>query len=306
MGRIRIGVFLPAVYQTKYQVIRDRVLRLEALGVDAIFGHDHFRPPVVAGVDTNGPILAPEQPQSPNFESWTTLAAWAERTERTQIGALVSNVDYRNPDLLADMARTVDHISAGASGTGRLILGLGAGWYENDYSEYGYDFGTPGSRAEFFVESLARIKHRLANLNPEPTRKIPILIGGGGEKEMLPAAAQHADIWHWLGDLESLRQKSALLDMHATRAGRDPAEIERCAYWPGARQARLYAEAGFTFFVVNLFGVPDPCGFGLTAVRKALAWRDAQNEGGRAYAHAGREIDFAAVRRLGDPMFSSN
>jgi probable F420-dependent oxidoreductase len=251
---IRIGLQLQPQH-ADYAAIRRTVSAAEDLGVDVIFNWDHFFP-------LSGP------PDGKHFECWTMLGAWAEQTTRVEFGALVSCNSYRNPELLADMARTVDHISGG-----RLIFGIGSGWFERDYTEYGYEFGTAGGRLDVLAESLPRVESRWAKLNPPPTRKIPVLIGGGGEKKTLRMVARHADIWHSFSDLETLRRKSAVLDAHCTDLGRDPSQIERSVGAPDGdpeTSGPALLAAGATLFTVGLGG-PD---YDLTKLTKWLAWRE--------------------------------
>ncbi len=230
---LRVAVQIQPGGAPDYRTWRDAVLAADDLGVDVIFGYDHFHRPVMKDIVDGKPVMFDEQPDVANFEGWTALASWGEITSHAEIGLLVTGVGYRNADLLADMARTVDHISGG-----RLILGLGAGWYEKDYTTYGYEFGTFGSRFDLFDESLIRIENRLAALIPPPVRKLPILIGGTGPKRSLPAVARHADIWHAFTDLDAFRRSSDRVDELAATFGRDGADIERSTRVGERRQRR--------------------------------------------------------------------
>jgi probable F420-dependent oxidoreductase len=252
-----------------YSTWRDAVLRAEDMGVDAVFGYDHFHKPFVE-LTSEGPTLLPEQADVNNFEAWTALASWAEVTTRVEIGTLVTGIGYRNPDLLADMARTVDHISGG-----RLILGVGSGWYEKDYTVYGYEYGTVGSRMRLFAEGLQRIENRLEQLKPKPLRKIPILIGGSGERKTLPLVGRYADIWHSFLDIETFRRKNDLVRKHAAHAGRDETQIERSVQWPGPAAADEYTAEGVTFYTTEIHPTDD--GYDLDPLKEMLAWRDARS-----------------------------
>ena len=266
---IRIAAQIPPAGTPSYSAWRDAILRAEDIGADAIFGYDHFMVPAVTGRDENGrPVTAPNPPVRSNFESWTALASWAEITSRAELGLLVGGAGFRNPDLLADMARTVDHISGG-----RIILGLGAGWYQPDYTEYSYDFGAVSSRHALFVDALERIQDRLTKLVPPPLRKIPVLIGGGGEKKTIPAVARFADIWHSGGELEAFVRRDEVLVEQTQRIGRDDREIERAVSWIGAEAAEGFADAGATLFTVSVFAED---GYDLTELKAALAWRDSR------------------------------
>jgi probable F420-dependent oxidoreductase len=264
-NKIRIGVQLWPGGAPSYQSWRDAVLRAEDLGTDVIFGYDHFHKPFVTIVN-NAPLLDDEQPDVNNFEGWTALASWGEITTRAEIGILVSGVGFRNPDLLADMARTIDHISGG-----RLILGLGAGWYPKDYEVYGYEFGTVGSRIALFIGGVKRVKERLGQLVPAPVHNIPLLIGGAGERKILPLVGQYADIWHSFSDLETFRQKNELVNQHAQNVGRDPAAIERSIGWLPGIDGDAYAAEGATLFTTEIHPTDD--GYDFSQLKEMLAWR---------------------------------
>ena len=262
MGAVRIAVQIQPQH-ADYAAIRDAAARCEDLGVDVIYNWDHFFP-LFGG--------SPDPHAGKHFECWTMLGAWAEQTTTIKLGALVTCNSYRNPDLLADMARTVDHISGG-----RLVFGIGAGWFEKDYVEYGYEFGTAGRRLRALAEAMPRIRRRFELLDPPPLGPMPILIGGGGEKVTLRIVAEHADIWHGFGDVETIRRKTEILARHCAEVGRDPAEIERSVGFQLHRaplpDAEAYLELGVVEFTLGVSG-PD---YDLEPLEAWLAWRDRVN-----------------------------
>jgi probable F420-dependent oxidoreductase len=255
LDRVRVAVQIAPAH-ADYAQLRRAAGEADALGVDVIFNWDHFFP---LGKDRTGK----------HFECWTMLGAWAESTGRAEIGALVSCVGYRNPDLLADMARTVDHVSGG-----RLVLGLGAGFREAEAAEYGYPFGSPAQRVRDLGDALRRIERRLAELNPPPTRKVPILVAADGPNA-LRLVARHADIWHTFATADTLGDKSLRLARYCGELGRDPADIERSTFvsgdpWSVGDELRGH---GIGLFTVITQG-PD---HDLAELRRWLAWRDEQN-----------------------------
>ena len=260
MRKIRLAVHIHPQH-ADYDAIRSTAVRAEEMGFDIVYNWDHFYP-----------LYGDEEGK--HFECWTMLASFAEVTERIEIGPLVSSFSYRNPQYLADMARTVDHIS-----DGRVILGLGSGWFEKDYAEYGYEFGTAGSRLRDLDAGLPNIKDRLAKLNPPPVREIPMLIGGGGEKVTLRIVAEHADIWHGFGNPETAAHKNEVLDEWCAKVGRDPAAIER-SLGVGAEQHGdlAHGDALIAAGADQLtFGVTGP-DLAIGHLEPWIAWRDARNQ----------------------------
>ena len=200
----------------------------ESTGWDGIWYADHFMP-------------NEENVDQPIHEAWSILAAIAASVPRVRIGPLVAGNTYRNPALTAKIAATVDHISGG-----RVVLGLGAGWQENEHEKYGFEFSTVKGRLDRLDEAVEIVTSLLSNnrtdyqgnhytildapLDPKPVQtKIPLMIGGGGRKRTLRTAAIHADEWNYWGMPSDIAELCQVLDAHCDDVGRDPAEIERSA-----------------------------------------------------------------------------
>jgi alkanesulfonate monooxygenase SsuD/methylene tetrahydromethanopterin reductase-like flavin-dependent oxidoreductase (luciferase family) len=207
--------------------------RVEALGFASLFANDHLMP--ILG-DANGPVLGAH---GPVFEGWMTLASWTARTSSIPLGVMVCGVGYRNVGLTVKMATALDHASAG-----RAMLGLGAGWHEPEHDAFGYDALSLGDRISRLDEAsrLARtmldggpatqegrwIKaHEVDNDPPPVQARMPLVIGGSGEKRTLRIVARDADIWNGEGDPATYAHKNAVLDERCLEIGRDPHEIRR-------------------------------------------------------------------------------
>ncbi len=249
---------------TSWTELRATWQLIDRLGYDTAWTFDHFFPIMS---DASGPCL----------EGWIALAALAAETERVRLGVLVTGNTYRHPAVLANMGATLDHTSGG-----RLIMGVGAAWFEAEHAAYGIPFGTAAERIRRLDEA-AEIVRRLwteprvtfegrdyrlrdAYCEPKPVQRPhpPLMIGGGGEKLMLRVVAKHADCWNTFGTPEVFRRKLAVLREHCRAVGRDPAAIE--VSWAGTElldtpparaRARIaeFLEAGVTHFILGV-GAP--------------------------------------------------
>ena len=200
----------------------------EATGWDGIWYADHFMP-------------NEENIDQPIHEAWSVLAAIAVSVPRVRIGPLVAGNTYRSPALTAKIATTIDHISGG-----RVVLGIGAGWQENEHEKYGFEFSTLKGRLDRLDEAVEIITSLLANerteyqgthyaltdapLDPKPVQsKLPLLIGGGGRKRTLRTAAKFADEWNYWGMPSDIEELCGVLDAHCEDVERDPSDIQRSA-----------------------------------------------------------------------------
>jgi F420-dependent oxidoreductase-like protein len=254
---MKVGIDV-SQHQLEWEELRTRVVWADDAGFDSAWVFDHFT--ALYG-DRNGPCL----------EAWTLLSALAAVTNRIRLGALVTGVTYRHPTLLAAEIVTVDHVSSG-----RLNVGLGAAWHEEEHRRLGFDFPPIPERIERLDETVQIVKglltsddfdfdgrhYRLqrAYYRPRPVQQPwpELWIGATGERVMLPLAARHADVWHGFGSASSLARMSAIVDRAAEEAGRNPADIGRSTSlsisepWDEVRrQAEKLREAGFDHLVAS-------------------------------------------------------
>ncbi len=223
---MRVGMET-AQHRVEWPELVARVRFAEEAGFDGAWIFDHFKPLYGRGP---GPCL----------EGWTLLAGLAAATRRIRLGALVTGVTYRHPSLLAAEAVTVDHISGG-----RLELGMGAGWFEEEHAELGFDFPSVGERVDRLEEAIEVMRRLMttddasyegrsvhldhATYRPRPVQRPypPLWVGASGERRMLPLVGRVADAWHSFGSPTELEGKWAVVARAAEAAGRDPASILR-------------------------------------------------------------------------------
>jgi F420-dependent oxidoreductase-like protein len=256
---VRFGVGLPQ-FGTSLAHAQEVAQAADEAGFDWVYCVDHL-------------IGIPNE-EEPVLEGWTEIVAIAGVTRRVRIGHLVLCVSFRSPTLLAKMAATLDVLSGG-----RFFLGLGAGWHQGEYAQYGYELPAVGTRLAQLDETLGVARSmwtrerttfegrhftvRNAVCNPKPVQaRLPVLIGGGGERVLLRLVARHADIWNNLGVYHAdVSRKRDVLAAHCREIGRDPGEIvvsqqTIAAIAPDVAEARRRTKAVFDA-VGFLDGAPD-------------------------------------------------
>ena len=272
------GVFIPQGWKMELSTIPDpegkwakaveMATLAEELGYDSLWVYDHFH---------NVPRPAHEAV----FECWTTLAAISQRTSKIRLGQMVGCNSYRQPSLLAKITSTLDVISGG-----RLDWGIGAGWYENEYQGYGYEFSSPRVRIGMLREAVEIVRSmwtepettydgryyhlRRANCDPKPLQRPhpPVLIGGGGEQLTLRVVARLADRSNFGGKPHEFAHKCEVLKQHCKEVGRDYDEIEKTmsgevfvreteAELVAAGSKSLWGEPLESWRQGNLVGTPD-------------------------------------------------
>jgi alkanesulfonate monooxygenase SsuD/methylene tetrahydromethanopterin reductase-like flavin-dependent oxidoreductase (luciferase family) len=182
----------------------------EQSGLEGLFRSDHY----LSGFGA---------PDRGTLDAWATLAALAARTERIRLGVLVSPVTFRHPAVLAKNALTVDHVSAG-----RVEVGLGAGWYEEEHRAFGFDFPSVGTRMAMLADQLEVVTRQWAEMWPRPVQvpRPPIILGGGAGPRSLELAVRHADEYNTIfASPEECTERRRRLDEACERQGRDPSNI---------------------------------------------------------------------------------
>lgn len=232
---VRFGAFVPQGWKLEFAGwgaaeawarAREVALAAETAGYDHLWVYDHLE-------------TVPQRRPEPMFEAWTMMAALAELTRRPRLGQLVTCAGYRNPALLAKQAATVDVMSGG-----RLIFGIGAGWFDQEYRSHGWTYPPAGQRLQLLEEAIVITKamwtEESASFHghhawvddaisaPKPLQSPPpIWVGGGGEQVTLRIAAEHADATNWQVGLAGFRHKSEVLAQHCDAVGRDFDSIVR-------------------------------------------------------------------------------
>jgi alkanesulfonate monooxygenase SsuD/methylene tetrahydromethanopterin reductase-like flavin-dependent oxidoreductase (luciferase family) len=234
---------------TDWPSLRATASRIDDLGFASLWSNDHFFPAAGAAA------VAEDAPPGPFLEGWITLAGFAMVTSRVRLGVLVSGAGYRNVGVLVKQATAVDHLAVG-----RVSLGLGAGWHPRDHAAFGFGLPSIGERLDRLEAQAAAARalldgeavtvdgphvrlDRAVNLPPPIAARMPLMIGGSGERRTLQIVARHADAWNGEGDVATWARRNRILDDHCGAVGRDPLAIRRTVGLPPASVRATRREA---------------------------------------------------------------